>query len=47
VAADFRRDAGRRGTPVDQRQASGWLMGWSGSVLPLWLRAVRNVIGKG
>jgi hypothetical protein len=35
--------AGRR----IMRQASGWLMRWTDSVLPLWPRAVRNVIGEG
>jgi hypothetical protein len=29
------------------RQASGWLMGWTYTVLPLWPRAARNVIGEG
>ena len=44
VAADFRRDPGRRRTPAGQ--ASGWLMGLSDNVLPLCPRAVRNRDGK-
>jgi len=43
----IRRDAAVAERRRIMRQASGWLKGWTDTVLPLWPRAARNVIGEG